>query len=314
MRQTEHLLIESASRLGVGFKTPWNGVGKSVEGLSTAAEAMRKAKLDWRVAKDPTYFIQKTDGKPKLEEVPGRFAIVRQDTQECLGSVGAVYTAFQNSEAFKFFDAIVGEGRAIYDSAGTFQGGRKVWISAKLNPEDFRPNRSLGLGHFIVLTNTFDGKGCIKMLSLARQFFCMNQITGKSVRISIPHFPNLREKVEAAREALGIVTKEMRDLEECLKEIREIKMSDAQVKDFAYMIGETDYERNLIPTLFREGIGCEGKTRMDALNAVTQMTTHHMRVRGDETVRAEKLLNGVIEGRGAKMQQRAMAFLTGGDL
>lgn len=278
------------------------GTGVDVGGLQTSREAIVTAGLDWKVDKQDTYWLKAGN----IALMPNTYAMVRRDTQALLGRVGSGYETFQNREAFGFFDELVGEGRAIYDGAGSFNDGRRVWVSARLNEEDFRES-SDKRGHYVVLINSFNGNSSIIMQTLMTRFFCMNQIKGGQFRVR--HTGHMKDKVNDARAALGIITEEMRELDKCLEEIRRIRMTEKEVTDFAYVVGSTDYDRAAIQDLFKNGIGCEGKTRADAFNAVTELTTHHMRSVGSSEKQAERRLSGVMAGRGAQLQARAMEAL-----
>ena len=111
-------------------RTPWHGLGTQLDGPPTAAEAIAAASLDWTVEMVPVYL----DGGI---EIPGKRAAVRTDTGLVMNVMSDRYTPLQNVDAFAFFDAVVGAGEAIYHTAGSLQGGRKVWALARL-PGDLK--------------------------------------------------------------------------------------------------------------------------------------------------------------------------------
>ena len=58
-------------------------------------------------------------------------ANVRSTDDAVLGVVSDRYRIVQNEEAFQFTDDLLGEG-VTYETAGSLQGGKKVWMLAKL--------------------------------------------------------------------------------------------------------------------------------------------------------------------------------------
>src|SRR5687767_14947496 len=107
---------------------PWHGLGSVVAEAQTSAEAIKLAGLDWSVEQLPLV----ARGAAGERAVPGRVANVRADTGAVLGVVGTGYRPFQNAEAFEFFDAVVQEKLAVFESAGALKGGKYVWMLARL--------------------------------------------------------------------------------------------------------------------------------------------------------------------------------------
>ena len=112
----------TASVFTVGQR-PWHRLGVNVQEAQTSQEAIRLAGLDWRVNLQSVHtldrnFISRT--------IPNTFAVVRQDTDATLGVVSGSYRPFQNEECFQFMDAIVGERLAMFETAGSIRGGRRV--------------------------------------------------------------------------------------------------------------------------------------------------------------------------------------------
>src|SRR5689334_23288894 len=108
-------------------KRPWHGLGSELAEPPTAEEAIRAAKLDWEVRKVPLHAV--ADGITRV--VKGQFAIVpgnRWNNETCpiFGTVTSRYHPLQNWEAFQFFDPIVKQGQATYETAGALGQGERV--------------------------------------------------------------------------------------------------------------------------------------------------------------------------------------------
>lgn len=302
---------------GRGIK-PWHGLGQIVKGLLTSREAIKAAHLDWQVEARPLYFeseqLTRADKHlPKWLPI-NRRALVRDDTEDLLAVVSDDYEIFQNTEAFRFMDALIADGQAKYDTAGALHGGKWVWLLIKLNPEDFKKRPNDKVDHYCLLSNNFGQHEVITIRQCLMRVVCWNTWTAalneRQAVFRIPHRGNIQSQVDTAREALGLVTKEMRALEKVLDEIRGIKMNEREVEGFSYKVSpEREPEQEAIRYLFKNGIGCEGKNRYDAWNAVTQLTTHHLGARGSDEKKAESRLKSVVRGRGHAMQKRALAAL-----
>ena len=105
---------------------PWHGLGVVVEEAPSSEEALRLAGLDWRVVQKSLYTNSRL--------VDGYKANVRESDNTVLGVVTDRYKVVQNTEAFAFTDNLLGEG-VKYETAGSLQGGKKVWILARLPRE-----------------------------------------------------------------------------------------------------------------------------------------------------------------------------------
>lgn len=81
---------------------PWHGLGTIVKEAPDSREALRLAGLDWEVVQSPIFT---THGK-----VEGFKANVRSTDRQVLGVVTDRYRVVQNTEAFAFTDALLGEG------------------------------------------------------------------------------------------------------------------------------------------------------------------------------------------------------------
>ena len=66
------------------------------------------------------------------QEVAGRKAIMRGMDGQVFGIVTDAYEVIQNEEAGSFLEALVGEGLAMFHTAGSLFGGRRVFVCCKL--------------------------------------------------------------------------------------------------------------------------------------------------------------------------------------
>ena len=146
---------------------PWHGLGTIVAEAPDSKTALEISGLDWNVIqKDIT-----TAGSNGI--IPGFKANVRDSDDSVLGIVTDRYKIVQNSEAFAFTDALLGEG-VRYETAGSLQDGRKIWMLARLphqyiiNGEEITP--------FMVFMNSHDGSGAIKAAMTPVRVVCSNTL------------------------------------------------------------------------------------------------------------------------------------------
>ena len=109
----------------------WHGLGQVVEKAMTSEEAIKLANLDYQVEKAKVTF--EANNQPNV--IDGYYATYRTDNNQYLGMVKSRYEIVQNTEAFGFFDSIIDEGEAIFETAGVLGNGERIFVTAKL-PDD----------------------------------------------------------------------------------------------------------------------------------------------------------------------------------
>ena len=230
-------------------EAPWHGLGKKLDKPATAAEAIQAARLDWEVGKMPLFFNHRKRYRP----IPDRFAIVRKDQTAgaapptVLGIVGEDYTPLQNVEAFKWFDPIVGEGAAIYHTAGALGRGERVWILAKL-PDDIRVIGDDIAEKYLLLSNSHDGSSSVQVKFTPIRVVCQNTLTmalsqGRSLRIA--HTPSLPARMAAARESLGIIRERFAEIEAAFQRMAGVPVNHerlAQYVDRVFPLPADDHD------------------------------------------------------------------------
>ena len=193
---------------------PWHGIGTVVEDAPTSDEAIKIAKLDWKVEQFPI----EANGRI----IPEHFANVRMDTNEALGIVKSRYKIVQNDEAFDFVDGIIGndEVECHYETAGSLFNGRKIFLLVKL------PNKNLlgdDIENYLFFTNSHDGSSALTAGISNVRVVCNNTlqmaIKGAQRTWSCRHTTNIDDKRKQAQEALGLAVKYMDSMDKMAEQM-----------------------------------------------------------------------------------------------
>jgi len=205
---------------------PWHGLGTRVEEAPTSADALIYAGLDWEVVQKDVY----TEGGIPI---PGYKVNLRSTDEAALGIVSDRYKVVQNVDAFQFTDDLLGEG-VTYETAGALQGGRKVWVLARM------PHRYIIAGDeiapYMVVMNSHDGSSGIKVAMTPIRVVCQNTLNlalDHAKRIwTTKHTENVMNRVHEARETLLLAEKYMGELGKGIDELSKVKLTDKKVMEF----------------------------------------------------------------------------------
>jgi phage/plasmid-like protein (TIGR03299 family) len=208
----------------------WHGLGTIVDKPMTAEEAIKYAGLDYTVEKLQNFVM--LDGKPVALE--NSFSILRTDTKDILYDRATDgYTIVQNEEAFTFFDSIVGEGAAIYETAGALGKGEKIFISAKLRDHFTVAGIDDEVDNYVLLVSSHDcSLGVTAMITPVR-VVCQNTLNMSFGRVknkvTFKHTKNVHKNLEIAHQLLGIKSRYLEGIEARLKQLHRVKLTDKQV-------------------------------------------------------------------------------------
>lgn len=218
-------------------EVPWHGLGTPVQEALTSEEAIEKAGLNWEVVKKPIY-------NENGIEIPKYFRTARSSDNSTLGIVSDRYKIVQNQEAFSFTDELI-SGDVRYETAGSLNDGRRVWLLAKL------PERKIlddEFDTYICFTNTHDGTGAVQVCMTPIRVVCNNTLnlalSGASRKWSTRHIGNLEQKMEEARKALELAETYMEALTGEAQVLSDIKVSEAEVEVMFDTIFPVDQEKD----------------------------------------------------------------------
>ena len=335
--------------------TPWHGLGTYVgDEPVVAEEAIRLAGLDWEVNKHPIYANVREklwDGtpsaviKPRKIAIPDKYAVIREDNNEVMGVVGNQYNIVQNEEAFAFMDALAGPDKLVrYHTAGALFGGKKVWMLAELTHLTFTPVPNDEVKPYLVLMTGHDGQTTLMVFFTGIRVVCWNTwrmaLQGASRKgkfVKIAHRPSAHDRIEEAKEILGLAQKQVVDNAYMMRELAMKSINGAKWNEFlndlmplpepkddekpgrGYTMALNKREK--LTELFESGVGTDivgvRGTGWGAYNAVTEFTTHLSSVKvgldkdakGYDKRKAERKLDSTWFGSSADLNDKALKLL-----
>ena len=284
-------------------ETPWHGLGTKVLEAPASKDALQLAGLDWRVLQEPIYTAME-------ELVDGYKANVRDSDRKVLGVVTDRYRVIQNDEAFAFTDELLGAG-VKYETAGSLQGGRKVWLLAHMPHEYIISGERIS--PYLLFSNTHDGSGAIKVALTPIRVVCQNTLNLALANAkrswSMIHTGDIKEKMQEAKDTLSLAENYMDELGKEFEALRMKKLTDKQVMEYIEILlpiedGSTPQQEKNMKRL-REDMKIRyfdapdlqgvGKNAYRFVNAVSDFATHAEPLRRTANYK-ENLFSRTVDG------------------
>ena len=282
-------------------ETPFHGLGTRVEEAPTSREALRLAGLDWTVDSRPVY-------DELIREIPGYKANVRSSDNKTLGIVTSRYKIVQNTEAFEFTDNLIG-GEVHYETAGSLQGGKRIWLLAKL------PSRIVvgdEVDPYLCFTNCHDGTGAIRACMTPIRVVCNNtlNLAFKTTKRqwSTKHVGDIEAKMAEARSVLQFADEYMEAMGLHAEKLAKTKVSTADlnaVLDEMFPVKEDDSDckkknaarakEEIMVCWYAPDLDNFRGTAWGAVNAISDFATHNQPRRNTDNYR-ENNWGRVIDG------------------
>lgn len=215
----------------------WHNLGQVIKQYPTSAEAIEHAGLNFVVMK-----------RPNIHPLPSGNNIIsdnsyftfRTDTEAVLGDkLGKDYEVVQNTEAFIFFDSIVGGGSGIlYETAGALGQGETIFITAKL-PDYIKVGRNDRIEKYLFLTSSHDGSGSINIAFTPVRVVCRNTLNAALCNqincIKIKHTTSASDKLKVAHKMLGISNQLSVEMEAIYNRWSRVRITDPELKRLIQM-------------------------------------------------------------------------------
>jgi len=263
---------------------PWMKLGTVIDKAIPSAEAMKKAKLDFKVELRPVHFANK---KGELVRFEGRSVIARVGTDQPFGVASDDYEIVQYAEAFAFIDGISPEIVA----AGPLKNGRQAFMVCKA-PGHVELDVIDGDKHelFVVLRTSHDCSKAVEVFLMPLRGMCMNQLPLKSIgrnaqqSWSVRHVSTAKEKLAQAQSVLVGLDSYAAEFNEIAKRLADIDINVAEAEEMLQLVLPDRPKRQeaveAITGLLDHGytIGDQfHRTGWGLVNAVGEYFEHHRR-------------------------------------
>ncbi len=155
---------------------PWHKLGVRLSQPANLTTALQAGGLDWEVEAVPIVPVGEPDSS-----IPHRVAVVRKDRRpgEPGRVVGVVHPGFrplQNRQGALMFDALLGQGRAVYHTGGFLKNGEVIWLLARM-PDDICVRGDDVLETYLLFSNSHDGSSAIDIRLTTVRVVCQNTLS-----------------------------------------------------------------------------------------------------------------------------------------
>lgn len=234
--------------------SPWGyGGAKDVQECTTSEEVMVKAGLNYTVAKAQV-MLKMPDTRVALEyqpielttesafykegfvydELPKQYGTFRTDTSFPLGLVGERYEVVQNNKAFEFFDDVIGKDKAIFQRAGSWGHGVRMFVAVKL-PDVIKVKGDV-TEQYLVFTNAHDGSQSVNILFTPIRIVCQNTLNAairtSEASVRFRHTQGVHTKIMTGAEILGITKMQAAKTQDMFEALANIKVTDDEVNAY----------------------------------------------------------------------------------
>lgn len=315
-----HMIDMTGGRANMAYvgETPWHGLGSELTRGADLDVWRVEAGLNWNVGRAQVAF--KPEGKGVFVKGDSE-VLYRDDTFAQLGIVSDRYRIVQPGDVLEFFRDIVGTGGLELETAGSLDGGKKVWALAKTG-DGFSIMGQDRVEGYVLLSTSFDGSMATRAQFTSVRVVCNNtlQLAAKDTKgaVIVPHsstFDATGVKID-----LGLIHGAFSTFEDQAQELAQRKLTNEEAMKLLAQVmvpSSTDKEFdqstvstkrfNQVLTVFdlyqHAGRGSNLRsaagTAWGLVNAVTEYVDHHAARNTNNRFRSGQF------GPGATMKQDA---------
>lgn len=218
-------------------EVPWHHLGIPIPKGVTAERMIQAAGLDWEVDLRPARGARIINKKKEYS----RYEVVRlprpntKESEVLLGVVSRRYQPLQNIEAFEFFNPIVGDKKAYFETAGALGEGERIWVMAKM-PDAMEIVRGDECQKYLLLSNTHSGDGSVIVKFTSVRVVCQNTLMmamkdgQKAYRVR--HSKLMQFRLDELSEFLAITQEVFQTAEQIFKQLAKIQMTGGRMNEY----------------------------------------------------------------------------------
>ena len=317
-----HQIDMSNDRANMAYigKTPWHGLGSKIDPDAGIDDWRIAAGLDWHIEKRPLVYGARNDNGIIEPRAYSLFAHVRSDTQEAIGHGSSRFQLVQPGDTLEFYRDLVADSRFKIETAGSLNGGRKIWALARADV-DLTLNGVDVLKPYLLLATANDGSMSTVADFTTVRVVCNNTLTlavghnGGKASIKVPHSRKF-DAFEVKRE-LGLIDDRLETFAADADKLASRVISDREaVNYFAELYAKTDADGQLenektvertvnkLMERYKNGPGAQLETAngtlWGAVNSITNFLDFETVARSNDN----RFSSGQF-GNGAQLKQRA---------
>lgn len=262
----------------------WHQLGQAMPDDADLDVWSREAGFDWEILTSPVFY---NTGVSKAFE--GQQVLYRSDTEAPLSIVSDKFKIVQPREVVDFFRDLVAFDGMRVSTMGMLFGGNKFWAMVDTGRE-FSIGNDKVTGN-LVLTTGVDGLSATKVLSTAIRIVCNNTLSwaASSSTHSRTHSRTTHRQEfnpEMVKQHMGLFDDQWEVFRKNVQALDGFTVKSNQARDFYFnLVRKPNLDADDQPytvakqvdelmAKFRKGIGNNGETAWDMVNAVTEYVDH----------------------------------------
>lgn len=187
-----HLIDQSNGQENIAYRhdteadTPWHGLGQRLQPGQPLEVWAAAAGLSHSVSRAAVEYVA-TDSCHQMWA--DRQVLYRSDTARPLGIVAPGYKIVQPADVLKFFEELSQDNNFTLETAGSLDGGKRIWALAKVHDGATVVNQDL-VKPYVLLATSYDGTMATTARFTTVRVVCQNTLSaadrqgGEAIRIA----------------------------------------------------------------------------------------------------------------------------------